>query len=145
MSSSDLSVYPRWMPKIPTEATNGQKYTFAMEITEQAEADSYFKDLVDHQIRAQRQILGNSLTQEEAEAIERSNLGYYAGYFSPEHRARVEKLFRCAHPIFGAIATNGSPSAEQAFKMGMERGKQARAEEVKKQLPTIWDRLQENS
>lgn len=52
-------------------------------------------------------------TREEAEQIERSNLGYYAGYHLDETRERVERLFRCAHPVFGSIAENGPATLEQ--------------------------------
>jgi hypothetical protein len=79
--------------------TNGEKYGPAMEIIDQAAADEYFERLVEH-------LLANSEVRNRAEAeqIERSNLGYYAGYYSNETRERVERLFRCGHPIFGAIA-----------------------------------------
>lgn len=42
-----------------------------------------------------------------------------------ETRARVERLFRCAHPIFGAIAEVGPPPAEEAFRKGLELGERA--------------------
>jgi hypothetical protein len=91
--------------------TFGEKYGPAMEITDQADADAYFEECVQHSMS-----FGKS--RQEAEQTERSNLGYYAGYYDTETRERVERLFCCAHPIFGAIATNGTPTTEQAFEMG---------------------------
>jgi hypothetical protein len=97
--------------------TLDQMYGHAMEITDQAEADAWFERCVEYSMRDGR-------ARAEAEAIERRNLGYYAGYYSNETRARVEKLFRCAHPIFGAIADKGPP--ENPFRMGLEMGQAAK-------------------
>jgi len=71
----------------------GEKYIPAMELTTQEDADAYFEKCVQHSMS-----FGKS--RDEAEAIERSNLGYFAGYYSHETRERVERLFRCEHPIF---------------------------------------------
>src|SRR5688572_26718611 len=92
------------------------KYSKAMEITEQAEADVYFEELLQ-----QTMVFGR--TREEAEEIERHNLGYYAGCYDNETRERVERLFKCKHPVFGAIAENGPYSIEQAFTAGVEPAK----------------------
>ena len=96
------------------EITIGEKYGPAMEITEQVEADAYFEECVEH-----AQGFPEVASRAEAEQVERANLGYYAGYYSEETRVRVERLFRCAHPIFGAIATTGAPTAEEAFAAGL--------------------------
>lgn len=85
------------MEALPEKITIGQKYDPAMEIADQVEADAYFALCVDHSMTYHR------MTRAEAEALERTNLGYWAGYFSAETRARVEMLFRCSHPIFGSI------------------------------------------
>lgn len=98
---------------IPDGATNSQKYDPAMKITDQAEAESYFRQCVDHLMRVR------GYTKAEAEKIERINLGYWAGYYDNETRARVERLFKCAHPVFGPIAENGPPSFAQAFGAGV--------------------------
>ena len=84
-----------------------------MGITDQAEADAYFEGLVKH-----NQSVKPDRTRAKAEEIERSNLGYYAGYYDSETRERVERLFRCEHPVFGAIAKEGEPTCEQAFWAG---------------------------
>jgi hypothetical protein len=113
------------LKKLPQLISIGEKYDPAMKITEQAEADAYFELLVEHCLRTYPAFDDKAFvpnTRETAELIERTNLGYFAGYYDSETRERVEKLFRCAHPIFGAIAVNGPPSAETALAMGYLRG-----------------------
>lgn len=90
--------------------TIGDKYGPAMTITEQAEANEYFNRCVEH-------TMSFGCSRKRAEEIERSNLGYYAGYYDNETRARVESLFACAHPIFGPIS-RGAPTPEQAIEAG---------------------------
>jgi hypothetical protein len=99
------------MDDFPREVTIGDKYGPAMEITDQAQADAYLERCVAHTMSWGR-------TRNEAEKIERSNLGYYAGYYSDATRERVERLFRCAHPVFGSISTIGPPTTIQAFRAG---------------------------
>jgi len=98
----------------------GAYYTAAMEVTTQEEADKMFESLVKICMKQR------PCNRGDAEAIQRQNLGYFAGYYSNEVRARVEKLYRCAHPIFGAIAVKGPPTAKQAFEAGRRLGKAAR-------------------
>jgi hypothetical protein len=81
----------------PERVAIGEKYGPAMEITEQADADAYFARCVEHSMRA----LG--LTPEQAESLERQNLGYYSGYYGHETMQRVARLFRAEHPV-GVIA-----------------------------------------
>lgn len=96
--------------------TIGDKYKPAMEITDQAEADAYFEQCVAH-------AMSFGKTREEAEKTERANLGYFAGYYSHETRERVERLYRCAHPIFGSIQASGPPTSEQALQTGLAMGR----------------------
>ena len=107
------------MDQFPASISAREKYEPAMFITKQAEADAYFEKCVQHCMR-----LGNE--REEAEEIERDALGYFAGYFSHDVRARVEMLFRCKHPVFGAIAEVGAPTSVQAFEAGMRFGQALR-------------------
>ncbi len=95
--------------------TIGELYDPAMLITDQAEADAYFETLVQRN-------MSHGTSRDEAERIERNNLGYYAGYCSSETRARVEELFRCSHPIFGAVAQYAPPTPEEAFEIGKRIG-----------------------
>ena len=96
------------------EITIGKKYGPAMEITDQGEADAYFEECVKHSMDA----FGK--TRAEAEALERGNLGYYAGYYASETRERIERLFACSHPVFGSIAERGEPTAQEALQAGRE-------------------------
>ena len=91
------------------------KYHPALKITAQPEADGYFQECVEH-------CMSHGKEQAEAQRIERINLAFYAAYAplleSDETRARVEKLFACAHPIFGAIAEHGSVTVGDALEVG---------------------------
>lgn len=100
--------------ELPLEITIGDKYGPAMQITSQEEADLYFELCVQHSIS-----LGNN--RQEAIEIEKSNLGYYAGYYDPETRLRVERLFRAKHPFFGSA--KNSITNEEAFELGLKEGK----------------------
>lgn len=62
------------------------------------------------------------LSYPQAEYIARANIGYYAGRWPDDVRARVEQLFKTAHPIFGALEFNGPPTQEQCFMLGKEFG-----------------------
>ena len=33
-----------------------------------------------------------------------SNIGYFAGYYGPKKRARIHKVFRTKHPMFGRFS-----------------------------------------
>jgi hypothetical protein len=98
----------------PYQITYGDKYGPAMQITDQAEADAYFERCVAHTV-------SHGMTRKQAVDIEKANLGYWAGYYDNATRERVERLFRCAHPVFGAIAKVGAPTPEEAFQMGLDR------------------------
>lgn len=99
--------------------TLGERLGPAMAIVDQDKADAYFEELVLEQLTAcaEKDI---EMTRARAEEIERSNLAYYAGYYGNDVRERVERLFRCKHPVFGAIAEKGAPTMEQAFRMGAD-------------------------
>jgi hypothetical protein len=53
-----------------------------------------------------------------AEAWARRAICYWAGYFTHTVRLRVEKVYGCEHPCFGA-ATRGPMDPTQAFCMGL--------------------------
>lgn len=96
-------------------------YEKAMTIQTQERADQYFDELVKLCLSEKP-----DMSRTEAERIQRHNLGYFAGYYDHETRERVERVFHCAHPIFGAIASVGAPSIEDVLRMGMEMGKASR-------------------
>jgi len=106
------------MTRFTATSTHKQKYEPAMKITEQAVADTYFEELIEYQMTF------GGTTREQAEEIERQNLGYFAGYFDHETRLRVEALFHCKHPVFGA-ATDGEVSPMQAMAIGGAEAKRA--------------------
>lgn len=94
--------------------TIGEVYGPAMEIKSQVEADAYFEQIVTGKMDRE------GLSREVAADMTRQNLGCYAGYYNAETRERVERLFCCSHPIFGAIAKEGEPTPEEAFRMGQD-------------------------
>jgi hypothetical protein len=102
------------MEKIPDKITIGDKYSPAMKMINPKEAADYFELCVEHTMR-----FGKS--REKAESIERQNLGYFAGYYNQETRLRVERLFNCVHPVFGAAAEH-IPTPEEALEHGKKLG-----------------------
>lgn len=96
------------------KSTAGELYRPAMEITEQTYADRYFADLMD--FMALHGKVGGV-----AEGILKQNLGYWAGYYDNETRQRVERLFKCAHPVFGSVEHRGAPTPGQALAAGVAK------------------------
>lgn len=81
---------------LPKKLTIGEKYNKISEIKTKEEAKEYFNICVEHTMLFEK-------TKEEAEKIEKYNIGYYSGYFDDNTRQRILKLFECSHPIFGNI------------------------------------------
>ncbi len=106
--------------RFPDKVTIGDLYCPAMDITDQAEADTYLEALVERNMRF------GTISRFAAEKIERDNLGYFAWHHDVETRLRIERLFRCAHPIFGP-ASKGRPTADEALEAGVRAGKGAPA------------------
>jgi hypothetical protein len=96
------------MIEFKEHATIGEMYHPAMKITDQKEADEYFEACVVYCMKQ------GGHSRESAEKIERSNLGYFAGYYDDETMKRVNRLFRTVHPIFG----DTSPTPEEAIEAG---------------------------
>lgn len=92
--------------------TCGESLGPAMTIIDQNEADEYFEALVQNMMK-----FGHK-TREESIQIEKSNLGYYAGYYDAETMRRVNRLFKTSHPIFGS----SRPTPEEAFETGKSIG-----------------------
>jgi len=93
------------------------RYCPAMDCQTPKEARAILKSLVDSKLKWMP-----GISRRTAIRSERMNLGYYAGYCDDETRARVERLFKCEHPIFGSIEKNGPPTAKEAFEKGMYLG-----------------------
>lgn len=98
-----------------TRVSIGDKYGYAMEITDEKEAAEYFEKCVRHNLSF------GECERPRAEEVERANLGYYAGYYDNETRQRVERLFNCSHPIFGK-ATEAPVDPGKALLTGMAIG-----------------------
>ena len=107
-------------PKNKATLTMGEVLDPAMEITDAEDAKQYKAAYIAWIQKDLDKGLGEK--NATAEQIANSNLGYYAGYFSNETRERVERLFNCAHPVFGSIAKKGAPTPEEAFEMGKKIG-----------------------
>ena len=107
----------KFNPEGKANLTYGDIMRPAMGITEQDDADQYFKEYVAY-INSVRK----PDSKWDAEEVAKHNLGYYAGYYSHEIRLRVERLFKCTHPIFGD-ATKGEPTTAEAFQAGMDLAK----------------------
>lgn len=107
-------------PPVDPTATTGEKYTRAMEITNEAEAEREFERLVQHMMQT------HGKTREEAERIERANLGYYSGYFSTEVQARVEKLYGAVHPVFGPTSNPRQLTPAEVLRAGQQMGERIR-------------------
>ena len=98
-------------PPFPAKINIGEKYGPAMKITDPEDARQYFERLVEHGME------NGAPSLEAAAAVERSNLGYYAGYYDNQTRLRVEELFSCSHPIFGKAGSE-PVSSKEAFMAG---------------------------
>lgn len=97
----------------------------AMEIIDPEDAAQYFWEYVKY---IEKNLEPGS--DKSAYEIAKINIGYYAGYYSAETRARIEMLFETEHPIFGSIAENGVPSPEEAYRKGLELAKSHKNEET---------------
>jgi len=102
---------PNRFPPFKPGSTIGDMYGPAMDLKTHEEAVEYFERLVEYG-------MSQGQSRERAEEVQRSNLGYFTGYYDQETAARVFKLFRCAHPLFGTAR----PDAMTAFKKGLEKG-----------------------
>lgn len=107
----------KFNPENKESLTYGECLGPAMQITDPENAKEFFADYVAFLAKASENNPNPKFTPEQ---IAKANLGYYAGYYDNETRARVEKLFSCVHPVFGGVEANGSPSAEKAFSAGQQ-------------------------
>lgn len=106
----------KFNPENKKTLTYGDCLKPAMEITDEADAQQYLTDYVAYiQTALDKEPRKDGVS---AAQIAATNLGYFAGYYDNETRERVERLFKCSHPIFGSIAKVGAPTAEEAFEAG---------------------------
>ena len=95
----------KFNPENKKTLTYGDCLKPAMEITDEADAQQYLAAYTAYLETSPRK---DGMTGEQ---IALNNLGYFAGYYDNETRERVERLFKCSHPIFGSIAKKGAPTA----------------------------------
>lgn len=96
---------------LPDRMTFGERYGPAMEVTTREEAAEYFNLCVERAMR-----VNPKLSREEAQAMERSNIGYWTGYYGGETAHRVRQLYEFGHPIFGMT----NPTTDEAFQAGCD-------------------------
>lgn len=103
--------------------TYGECLGPAMKITDQSDAEQYLADYVAFIQKA----LDRNPREDGKTALDiaKINLGYYAGYYDDETRRRVERLFKCDHPVYGAIAENGAPTRSEAYQAVLKLGRRA--------------------
>lgn len=99
--------------------TYGECLHPAMKITEEADAQQYLKDYAAFIQKAMDKHPRDD--DKTAEDVAKINLGYFAGYYDLETMRRVERLFNCAHPVFGKTTETGI-SASKAYNMGLRAG-----------------------
>lgn len=59
------------------------------------------------------------LSDDEALAMQRSNLGYLSGYCDVDTQRRFERVFGAVHPVFGRVDGPDEPkTAAETFEMG---------------------------
>lgn len=64
----------------------------------------------------------------DAADIARQNIGYWTGCLSQNEATRILSLYEGAyHPIFGHSHANGALTPEDAFELGVQRGKATRS------------------
>ena len=95
--------------ELPDRMTYGEAYGPAMEVKTPEEAAAYFEALVVRSMRI------NKVSRAEAERVERSNVGYWTGYYDSETRVRCHELYGFGHPIFGTE----TPTPDEAFAAGV--------------------------
>lgn len=107
------------MVEFPTGNTIGELYKPAMEIDNEADAQFYLGKLIERRMLPEN----GGYTEEDARALELSNLGYYSGYYDNETFERVNRLFKAVHPIFGGVYPTDS---NDTLAKGIELGKQSK-------------------
>lgn len=109
----------KFNPEKKDVLTYGECLDPAMKITDQEDADQYLADYIAYTKKAIKKVPNKD--GKSAEEICKINLGYWAGYYGNETMERVERLFKCSHPVFGSIKSNGGPTTQEAFECGKQR------------------------
>jgi len=102
---------------LPDDLTYGQAYDPAIQLAKDdpAAAAEWFAALVEHHVRLSPKWDSGPHTIEEATAMEKSNIGYFAGYYGEAERRKVAEVYGAIHPVFG---NNFAPTAVEALAAG---------------------------
>lgn len=87
----------------------------AMEITDKDEAIDYLTDYTEWIMEKSEE----DISIDQAIDVACCNLGHFSGYYSKEKRKRFMNVFGIEHPIFGSK----TPTAKEAFQMGVNFSK----------------------
>ena len=108
---ADAPEYEMPTGPLPEDVSWEQKYAPAMRATTEKEAQAYLELCIQHSVAS------GQLSREQAEALERENIAYWAGYCDHKTRLRVERLYQVTHPVFGP-ASDGPVTFAQAMALG---------------------------
>jgi hypothetical protein len=103
-----------------SNSTTDQIMGAACMITDPEEAERFLIDYATVIIKASR-LKGTIQDYQEGMKAAKSNLAYWAGYYSNEIRTQIEQVFDCEHPIFGKISQLGPPTSQEAFQCGVQQ------------------------
>ena len=96
--------------------TMGEVFDEALHLakTNKNDASDFFRTYIEHILEDNE----NINTFNEAERIAKANLGYFAGYYTPEVCDIIYKTYQCSHPVLGDNPFSIDP--EEAYKKGLE-------------------------
>lgn len=113
--------------KVNEAKTAGEIFDLALQVTTKEHAEAFINEYAEDWFQNNN---AEGRTLEQIKTICRQNLGFFAGYYSDETRAKIEDLFSTEHPIFGKISKH-KPTPEEAFNAGLKMGEAARKEGAK--------------
>lgn len=98
-----------------TLETMGEIFNTALDVAKTGNSDRCQEFLTSY---VEYIVSESNLNVAEAENIAKSNLGYFAGYYSSEVYETINKAYGAVHPVFGKNPFEVSP--EEAYKKGLE-------------------------
>ena len=75
--------------------------------------DIYIKHLMENNI---------DLTKECIIERAKSNIGYFACYYGADEQDKIQNLYKCVHPIFGAVDDSKQIDQEEILATGIKIG-----------------------
>lgn len=98
-----------------TLETMGEIFNTALDVAKTGNSDRCQEFLTSY---VEYIVSESNLNVAEAENIAKSNLGYFAGYYSSGVYETINKAYGAVHPVFGKNPFEVSP--EEAYKKGLE-------------------------